>query len=73
MSEKIREDLPGEVYATEADYVRLAMKEMTAKRMVGWLDAYAEYEQVAGNTATAEHAEHMARRLEHEVQPDETE
>lgn len=59
--------LPGEVYAADADYVRVAMKRLTAERMANWLRAYAEYETVAGNTTTAEHADHMADRLEKAV------
>jgi hypothetical protein len=68
--EQIREELPDQVYAAEADWVKVAMKEMTARRMVGWLNAYAEYETTAGNDTTAEHARHMADRLQSEVEPD---
>jgi len=44
------------------------MKEMTAKRLIGWLNAYAEYENTAGNDTTAEHAQHIAERLEHRLE-----
>lgn len=66
----IRDDLPDEVYASHADYVRLAMKRMTAQRMIGWLRDYAEYCDVAGSTATADHARVVANRLAAEVEPE---
>lgn len=65
-----RDDLPVEVYAAHADFVRLAMKTMTARRLVGWLREYAEYCDVSGNTKTAEHARHLAKRLAQEVDPE---
>lgn len=65
---ELRRELPDEVYAAEADYVRLAMKEMTARRMIGWLRAFAEYSKVAGHTKSAEHAWAMSNRLAHEVE-----
>jgi hypothetical protein len=66
----LRRHLPDEVYAAEADYVRLAMKEMTARRMIGWLRAAAGYFDVSGHTASAEHARHVANRLAAEVEPE---
>jgi hypothetical protein len=66
----IRDELPDEVYAAHADYVRLAMKTMTARRMVGWLREYAEYCDVSGASATGDHARHVANRLAAEVEPE---
>lgn len=66
----LRRSLPDEIYAAEADYVRLAMKEMTARRMIGWLRAAADYFDVSGHTASAEHARHVANRLAAEVEPE---
>lgn len=68
-----RDDLPDEVYAAHADFVRLAMKTMTAKRMIGWLREYAEFCDVAGSTKTAEHARNVANRLATEVEPESVE
>jgi hypothetical protein len=69
-SEQLRERFPDDVYATDADFVKLAMKRMTARRMVGWLREYAQYADVAGSTKTAEHARHVADSLAQEL-PDE--
>lgn len=66
----IRDDLPDEVYAAHADYVRLAMKTMTAQRIIGWLREYAEYCEVSGASATGDHARHVANRLAAEVEPE---
>lgn len=65
-----RDDLPAEVYAAHTDYVKLAMKTMTAKRMIGWLRAFADHCEIAGKTASAEHARVVANRLAEEVEPD---
>jgi len=47
--------------------VKLSMKRMTARRMVGWLREYAEYADVSGADKTAEHARHVANRLAGEL------
>ena len=66
----IRGRLPDEVFAAEADFVKLSFKQMTAKRMVGWLRGYAEYCVAAGHTKTADDAWGVANRLANEL-PDE--
>lgn len=68
-----RERFPAEVYAAHADYVQLAMKTMTARRMVGWLREYADYCEVSGATTTADHASTVANRLAAEVEPESVE
>jgi hypothetical protein len=62
--------LPDEVYATDADYVKLAFKTMTAQRMAGWLRGYADYCDFAGNDITATHARGVANRIAAEVEPE---
>lgn len=69
----LRDELPDEIYASEADFVTVAMKTMTAERLVGWLREYAEYCRIAGSTKTAEHADVVANRLAAEVDPDRVE
>lgn len=68
-------DIPGhfpdEVYAKKEQFVSLAMKHMTAKRMVGWLRAYADYCDVAGHDETANTARNVAKRLEYKVEQSE--
>ena len=68
-----RDRFPDEVYAAHADYVRVAMKTMTARRMIGWLREYADYAEVSGADVTADHARHMANRLAAEVEPESVE
>lgn len=63
----IREDLPADVYAARADYVRLAVKETTARRMVNWLDTFAAFCDLGGNTKTAEHARAVSDRFAAEL------
>ena len=67
-SSPVRERLPHEVYAADADYVKLAFKTMTARRMVGWLRGFADYCDFAENTVTARHARGVANRLATEVE-----
>lgn len=69
--EQLRARLPDEVYAAEADWVKLSMKNMTARRMVGWLREYADYVEVSGGTKTAEHARHVANRLAEDLPEEE--
>ena len=69
-TEQLRERLPNECYVAKADFVQLSVKEMTARRMVGWLREYAEYCKVAGADKTAEHAHRVSNRLASEL-PDE--
>lgn len=66
-ADELREDLPAEVYAAHAPYVRVAMKKMTARRMVGWLREYAEYADISGGPKTAEHARSVANQLASEL------
>lgn len=68
-----RDNLPHDVYAADTDYVRLAMKTMTARRMIGWLREYADYCDVAGSATTADHARRVANRLAAEVEPESVE
>lgn len=68
-----RDSLPHEVYAAHADYVKLSMKTMTARRMIGWLREYAEYADVSGATETAKHSRYVANRLAAEVEPEKVE
>jgi hypothetical protein len=70
---ELRESLPDEMWAAEADYVKLGMKTMTARRMVGWLREYAEYADVSGSDVTADHARHVANRLAAELPEEEVE
>jgi hypothetical protein len=65
---QLRERLPHEVYAAEADFMTLAFKTMTAQRMVGWLRAYGDYCDVAGDTTTARHARGVANRIAAEIE-----
>lgn len=65
-----RETLPHEVYATDAPFVTLAMKTMTAQRMVGWLRDFADYCDSAENTKTATDARGVANRIAAEVEPE---
>lgn len=65
-----RDDPPTEVYATDADYVRLDMKRLTAKRLVGWLKDAADVFEIGGASKSAEHARAVANRLEHELERD---
>jgi len=53
------------VYVTDADYIRLDVKRTTAGRLVGWLEEFAEYADVAGHDKSAEHARRVAKRLEY--------
>lgn len=69
--QELRQSLPGEVYAAEADWVRLAMKRMTARRMIGWLRGFATYMDAADNDVTADDARAVAARLEAEVESEE--
>lgn len=66
----LRENLPHEVYAARAEFVKLSVKTMTARRMVGWLRQYAEYAEVSGADKTAEHSRYVADALAREL-PDE--
>jgi Arc/MetJ-type ribon-helix-helix transcriptional regulator len=66
----IRDDLPAEVYASRADYVRLAFKETTAHRMVGWLRDAAEVYDIGGAEKSAEHCRALADMLESELPED---
>ena len=66
-TDQLRDRFPDEVYAAEAQFVKLSMKEMTASRMVGWLREYAEYADVAGSDKTADHARHVADALASEL------
>lgn len=68
---ELRERFPDEVYAAHADFVKLSMKRMTARRMVVWLREYAEYARVSGADATADHAEHVADALAGELPEEE--
>lgn len=72
-ADPLRERLPDEVYAAEADWVRVAMKTMTARRMIGWLRAFAEYSEAAGHDKSAEHAWNVSNMLAHEVEPESVE
>ena len=66
----IRDDLPAEVYASRADYVRLAFKETTAHRMVGWLRDAGEVYDIGGAENSAEHCRALANMLESELPED---
>jgi len=68
--DELRDDIPTQVYLSDADFVKLAMKRMTAKRVVGWLRDYAEYADLAGTDQTAADARNVANRLAAEL-PDE--
>jgi hypothetical protein len=59
------------VYVIDADYVRLDLKATTAGRLVGWLEEFAEYADVAGHGKSAEHARRVAKRLEYGLEGDE--
>jgi hypothetical protein len=57
-----------DVYIAPEDYVKVGMKQLVAERLVGWLNAYAEYENVAGNTQSAEDAQAIANRIEYQIE-----
>jgi len=59
---------PDEIHMSEAKYVRLDMKLTTARRLSGWLESFASYCELAGNTTTAEHANHVAQALKEKVE-----
>jgi Arc/MetJ-type ribon-helix-helix transcriptional regulator len=66
----LRDDLPAEVYGSRAEYVRLAFKETTAHRIVGWLRDMADVYEIGGSEKSAEHARAVADRLEAELPED---
>jgi len=72
-SEQLRGRLPDEVFAAKADFVKVSMKKMTARRTVGWLREYADYAEVSGADKSAEHARHVANALADELPEEEVE
>jgi hypothetical protein len=56
-----------EVYVSEAEYVTIDVKEMTAKRMVNWLENVADMYDMGGAEKSAEHARVIAKRISHEL------
>lgn len=55
--------LPHEVYGEEADFVHLAFKTMTARRMVRWLDDLADVYEIGGSDKSSEDVRVVARRI----------
>jgi hypothetical protein len=56
-----------EIYVNDAEYVSIDVKEMTAKRMVNWLENVADVYDIGGAEKSAEHARVIAKRISHEL------